>query len=235
MKKKQVAVVGASGRMGQEIGIQLSQSKDLSPSLGIVRSGEAKIFARTSKDLGKKDFSNIDVMIDFSTVEAFSKVLNFAKVEGIPLVSGVTGISTAQQKELLKISKSIPVLWAPNMSLGVAALTEALSALKGISHFDFQIEELHHIKKKDKPSGTALHLQRALEKSVGKKCPEPVAIRGGGIFGEHTIFAMSENEVIKFTHTALNRKLFAEGSLQAARWLIGKKPGLYELKDILKL
>lgn len=220
--------------MGQEIGLQLAQSKDLAPALGVVRTGEAKTFSTAAKDLNTKNFANIDVIIDFSSVEMFSKVLNFAKTEGIPLVSGVTGISTAQQKELAKVAKTIPVLWAPNMSLGVAALTEALSAFKGISHFDFQIEELHHNKKKDKPSGTALHLQKVLEKSVGKKCPEPLAIRGGGIFGEHTIYAMSENEVIKFTHTALNRKLFAEGSLQAARWLVGKKVGLYELKDILK-
>jgi 4-hydroxy-tetrahydrodipicolinate reductase len=234
MKKKKIAVVGASGRMGQEIAQMLLQSKDLEPTLGIVRSGEAKLFKTTAKDLSAKNFAGIDAIIDFSSVEAFSKVLNFAKVQQIPLVSGVTGLSTAQHKELSKVAKAIPVLWAPNMSLGVAALSEALKALSGVAHFDFQIEEFHHSRKKDKPSGTAIHLQKTLEKAVGKKCPEPVSVRGGGIFGIHKIYAMSENEVIEMGHTALNRKLFAEGSLEAARWLISKKPGLYELGDILQ-
>ncbi|WP_374029484.1 4-hydroxy-tetrahydrodipicolinate reductase [Bdellovibrio bacteriovorus] len=125
------------------------------------------------------------------------------------------------------------MLWSSNMSLGVAVLNEALKSLSAISHFDFQIEELHHNKKKDKPSGTAITLQENLEKAVGRELPEALAIRGGGIFGVHKIYAMSDEEVLTFEHTALNRTVFAKGAVQAAEWLVKQKPGLYQIRDVL--
>ncbi len=234
MKKKSVAVIGAAGRMGQEIGRLLLDSKLLKPALGVLRSGEAPVYAKTTKKITVDSLSEIDVIIDFSSVDSFNSYLKLAEKSGKPLVTGVTGISAEQKKQLAKVAKKIPVLWAPNMSLGVAALTDALSSLSSLKNFDFQIEEIHHNKKKDKPSGTALHLQAELERSVGKKCPEPVAIRGGGVFGVHKVYAMSDDEVIVFEHSALNRKVFASGAVRAAEWLINKKPGLYDMKDVLR-
>lgn len=233
MKKINVAVLGANGKMGQEICSFLKETKFTDNSLGIVRNGIAEGFKKSATKLNDKDFSKIDVIIDFSSLEAMSENLQFAEKNNIPIMSGITGIRSSEEKNLVKAAKKIPVLWAPNTSLGVATLMKAIESLEMIKNFDFQIEEFHHNKKKDRPSGTAIFLQKKLEKSVGKKCPEPVGIRGGGIFGVHKIYAMSDNEVIMFEHSALNRKLFAEGAVQAAIWLSKQNKGLYQMQDII--
>lgn len=234
MKKINVAIFGASGRMGQEMAALMKDSKSLSPALGICKSGKAEHFASMAKNLNSKDFKAVDVMIDFSTAEAFSEVVQFAIENQIPLVSGTTGIGESEKKLLQKAAKAIPVLWAPNMSLGVATLEKALEALSALAHFDFQIEETHHRHKKDKPSGTALLLQRKLETVVGRKLPEPLALRGGGVFGVHQVQVMGDSETLTFEHRALNRKVFAEGALTAAQWIVKQKKGLYTLQDLLK-
>ncbi|PIS10159.1 MAG: 4-hydroxy-tetrahydrodipicolinate reductase [Bdellovibrio sp. CG10_big_fil_rev_8_21_14_0_10_47_8] len=234
MTKKNVAVIGANGRMGQEISRLLQASSDLRASLGIVRNGQAAGFERSAHGLKKKDFKDIDVVIDFSSLENFDDNLHFFSEEKIPLVSGVTGLSQKQFSNIEKSSKHSAVLWAPNMSLGVAVLAKALSAIQGVKGFDFQIEEFHHNKKKDNPSGTALFLQKELEKIVGKKCSPPIGIRGGGIVGVHRVHMMAENETLSFEHVATNRKLFADGAVVAAKFMIKKKSGFFEMKDILE-
>jgi 4-hydroxy-tetrahydrodipicolinate reductase len=117
--------------------------------------------------------------------------------------------------------------------LGVAVLTEAIRVLGKLKGADFQIEEFHHNKKVDKPSGTALWLQEALEKVVGKSIPEPLAIRGGGIFGVHRVHAMTDEETLTFEHQALNREVFARGALVAAKWIKNRPAGLYKMTDVL--
>jgi 4-hydroxy-tetrahydrodipicolinate reductase len=224
VKNIRVAVFGASGRMGQEVVELLNTSKNMVLGLEINRQTK----------LQKSSFQNIDVMIDFSLATSFQKALKLAVEHGLPLVSGTTGLSPADQKALKEASNKIPILWAPNMSLGVAAVTEALEIFGSLLDFDFQIEETHHRLKKDKPSGTALYLQKKLESVVGRKLPPPLALRGGGVFGIHQIHALGDNETIVFEHRALNRKLFADGALKAARWLVQQKKGLFELRDILK-
>lgn len=233
MKKIKIAVLGANGRMGQEIASILSNMKSTEPTLGIVRTGKAQGFKRSASKMIEKDFSDIDVIIDFSSIEVMNQNIDFAKKIKIPLVSGITGINHKNEVALYRAAKEIPVLWAPNMSLGVATLTKALQSLAMIKNFDFQIEEFHHNKKKDSPSGTAVFLQKNLEKSVGKKCPAPLSIRGGGIFGVHKVHAMSENEVLCFEHSALNRRLFADGAVHAAIWLSRQKKGLYSMQDLM--
>jgi 4-hydroxy-tetrahydrodipicolinate reductase len=223
MKKLKVAVFGSSGRMGQEV---LALARE-SQAISIV----AEINSKT--DLKKLKLKEADVLIDFSVAPAFPKALRIAIDHKLPLVSGTTGISASDQKSLAAAAKKIPVLWAPNMSLGVATLTKALEVFSALSHFDFQIEETHHRHKKDKPSGTALHLQKKLQSVVKRDLPEPLALRGGGVFGLHQVHAMGDNETLIFEHRALNRKLFADGALKAAQWLARQKNGLFELADIL--
>jgi len=223
MKKLKVAVFGSSGRMGQEVLSLARESKDVS----IV----AEISSKT--DLKKVNLKDADVLIDFSVAAAFPKALQIAIDHKLPLVSGTTGLSAADQKSLTAAAKKIPILWAPNMSLGVATLTKALEVFSALSHFDFQIEETHHRHKKDKPSGTAIHLQKKLQSVLKRDLPEPLALRGGGVFGLHQVHAMGDNETLIFEHRALNRKLFADGALKAAQWLVRKKNGLFELADIL--
>lgn len=181
-----------------------------------------------------KKCAQVDVWIDFSTPEALAEVLKKAAEYKKPVVCGTTGFSKKEKNLLASYSKKIPVLWSSNMSLGVAVLNEAIKSMAAISHFDFQIEEIHHNRKKDKPSGTAITLQENLEKVVNKKLPETLAIRGGGVFGVHKVYAMSDEEVLVFEHSALNRAVFARGAVKAAGWLVRqKKPGLYQMKDVL--
>lgn len=222
MKKLKIGIVGVNGRMGQEIAKVVEQS---SHDLFYAMTREAK--------LDEKKASQVDVWIDFTSPQALKSVLQMAEKYKKPVVCGTTGFSAAEKKLLDTYSKKIPVLWSSNMSLGVALLNEALKSFAAVSNFDFQIEEFHHNKKKDKPSGTAITLQENLEKAVGRKLPEPLAIRGGGIFGVHKIYAMSDEEVLMFEHTALNRAVFAKGSVQAAEWLVKQKAGLYGIRDVL--
>lgn len=223
MKKVKIGLIGSAGRMGQEIADVIHNNSRCELVYAPLR-GE-KWDAKKAKA--------VDVWIDFSSPEALKEVLKKASENKTPVVCGTTGF-TKKEKDLLKTySKKIPVLWSSNMSLGVAVLNEALKSFAAISHFDFQIEEIHHNRKKDRPSGTAITLQENLEKAVDKKLPEALAIRGGGVFGVHKIFAMSDEEVITFEHTALNRTVFAKGSVQAAEWLVKQKPGLYQIRDVL--
>lgn len=221
--KKRVGLFGATGRMGKEISQLLATSSDLELHYAVQRT--------TAWDESRA--SEVDVWIDFSLPEAFEAMLQRVKSTGKPLVSGTTGLSAEQLLKLKQLAENQPVLWASNMSLGVAVLSEALKALSALSDFDFQIEEIHHHRKKDKPSGTAITLQENLKRAVQKDLPEPVAIRGGGVFGEHKIYALGEEEVLTFSHSALNRTVFAKGAVRAASWIIHQKSGYYSVANML--
>lgn len=223
MKKLKVGVVGAGGRMGKEIIAVLEQNSACDVFYPLLRNDK----------IDAKRAAQVDVWIDFTSPDALSDVLKMAAKNKTAVVCGTTGFSKKEKSLLQKYSKHIPLLWSSNMSMGVAVLNEALKALSAISHFDFQVEEIHHNRKKDRPSGTAITIQENLEKAVGKKLPDALAIRGGGVFGVHKIFAMSDEEVLTFEHTALNRTVFAKGAVQAAQWLSKQKPGLYSIRDVL--
>ncbi|MCM2280333.1 MAG: 4-hydroxy-tetrahydrodipicolinate reductase [Bdellovibrionaceae bacterium] len=227
-----IAVIGGSGRMGQEI-LSLAATD---PSLEIVATVSRRAdlpapnVVRKMSGLPK---GKIDVVIDFSLPEVLDEVCTWCKTNRTALVSGVTGLSAAQKKKISSLGQIIPVLWAPNMSVGVAVLAEMLAGFKSLQGFEFQIEETHHKHKKDKPSGTALFLQDKLEAAVGPT-PEPLAIRGGGVFGIHKIWAMGEEETITLEHSALNRRVFARGALRAARWIRGRPAGVYTMADVIR-
>jgi 4-hydroxy-tetrahydrodipicolinate reductase len=234
MKKTlKIGLVGANGRMGQEITEILKTKSELELHLAICRSASLAEFAYTRAAPSCPEAKDVDIWIDFSSPELLTKLLSVAAKNKTPVVSGTTGLTAANQTALKKAAKVIPVLWASNMSLGVAVVTEALQVFSRIRQFDFQIEEFHHSRKKDKPSGTAKSLQEALEKAVGRKLPEPISIRGGGIFGVHKVHAMAEEEHIIFEHMALNRAVFARGAVEAAQWLCLKKKGFYSMRDVL--
>ncbi len=223
MKSLNIGLFGATGRMGQEIVQVLTQEKGVELSLGVGRKTK----------VAPADLKKTDVWIDFSTPEALEQNLKWALLAKKPFVCGTTGINEKQKQLLKAAAKKIPVLWASNMSLGVAVLSEALRAFSALHHFDFQIEEIHHIHKKDRPSGTAITLQNTLEEVVERKLPPPLAIRGGGVFGVHKVFAMSADEVLTFEHTALNRSVFARGAVQAARWIEKRPAGFYGMRECL--
>lgn len=224
MKKKlKVGLMGSTGRMGQEI----------TKILGASAKSELFYAPLRTEKIDLKKAEQVDVWIDFSQPEAFAGNLKLAEKFKTPFVCGTTGFTAKEKSLLKKYSSKLPLLWSSNMSLGVAVLNEALKSFGAIPHFDYQIEEIHHNKKKDKPSGTAITLQENLNAVIGKKAPEPLAIRGGGVFGVHKVFALSDEEVLTFEHQALNRTVFARGAVTAAEWLVNKKPGLYQMRDVL--
>lgn len=222
-KNVRLAVVGAAGRMGQEI-VALAPEQGFHVTAGL---DKAKTWSVKPAD--------VDLVIDFSLPAGFQQAVPWCVKNKKPLVSGTTGLSEKDQKLLKDASKSIPVLYSANMSLGIAALSAALEAFRMLEDWDFQVDEVHHNQKKDRPSGTALLLDRKLSQVLGRKLPTPNSIRGGGVPGIHQVWAMGPEETVVLQHTAFNRKVFARGALKAARWLFDKsKPGLYDLSDIYK-
>ena len=227
---KQTVVMGASGRMGQEVIGQLKSSLTLDFHSGVAQEGGDYVAAPEKLNAGE-----IDLVIDFSLPDGFEKILSFCVENRIPLVSGTTGLSDMQFQSIATAGRTIPVLWASNMSIGVAFMNSMLTKYSAIKHFEFGIEELHHSKKKDSPSGTALTLKSSLEQAIEKPVDQVVALRGGGIYGIHKVWAMSPDETITLEHTALNRTVFAAGAVRAAEWLVSQPAGQYQLSDVLGL
>ena len=197
-----------------------------------------------------------DVIIDFTAPEATINNARIAAANKKALVIGTTGMSKDQIAELTSLAKNIPVVFAPNMSVGVNLLLKVLADISPILAADFDIEiiEAHHRLKKDAPSGTAMKIAQVIADSInrdldevavytrkGITCERPrkdigmQTIRGGDIVGEHTVMYCGQGERIEITHKASNRDLFAHGALKAAIWLNGKKPGLYDMQDVLGL
>lgn len=231
MRKIKIAIVGAGGRMGQEILKLAANSKKIEVS-EYVSSQKTDSKSKTNiEDLNPK---KIDVLIDFSSPEALSLAIDWCLKNKKPLVSGTTGFNADIQKKLITVSKKIPIFWAANFSMGIALMAEMFKCFNGQDQYDFQIEELHHRHKKDKPSGTAIFLQTELKKYTQKSLEEPLAIRGGEIFGIHRLWAMSSSETIHIEHSALNRSVFAEGAIEAAFWIREKKKGHYAMRDMLR-
>lgn len=195
-----------------------------------------------------------DALVDFTGPRAFDAALALAVARELPFVSGTTGLSDAQFASLQHASETIPVLWSANFSLGVAVLKRlatVAAATLGTS-FDVEIVETHHKHKQDAPSGTALALGWAIAEARGQTFTEVAqfsrvgqvgprkdgeigfaALRAADIVGEHTVIFGAPGERLELTHRAGSRAVFAHGALRAARWLVGKPPGRYELADVV--
>ncbi len=197
---------------------------------------------------------NSEVIIDFTLPNGTESLLEIAiKERPKPLVIGTTGLSKHQQNLLIEASKYMPILYATNMSLGVAILNKlAYMASKTLLDFDIEIVEQHHRYKKDAPSGTALTLAehaanaRGLDLdsvrvsgrdgNIGERGEDEIAVmalRGGDIVGRHTIGFYNDGEFIEINHTATSRDTFAKGAIKAAKWLVNQKNGLYKITDCL--
>jgi 4-hydroxy-tetrahydrodipicolinate reductase len=173
---------------------------------------------------------------------------------GKRMVIGTTGLSPQQQEKIRRAGEKIPVVFAPNMSIGINVCLRILKDLTRIlgSDFETEIVELHHNRKKDAPSGTAIRMGEviaaAAEKDFGAKAvfcrhgmigerdPDEIGlqtVRGGDIVGEHTVYFIANGERIELTHRAMTRDMFARGAVRAATWLADKEPGLYDMQDVL--
>lgn len=225
MKAMQVAVMGSTGKMGQEV-------------LEILRLDGRQLHSQLNKQTSLESFvtasAGADVVIDFSTPDVLRKYLGLKNKTLKGFVSGTTGLTESDFVALRELSVHVPVLWAPNFSLGICFMNELLKKFAALKDFDFQIEEIHHNKKKDAPSGTAILLQKTLQEAIApKQLPEPLSVRAGGVFGVHKVMAISDQEQINLEHIALKRSVFARGAVTAAEFIVRQKPGLYQMKDVL--
>ncbi len=252
-----VGVFGANGRVGKLLLENLEESSNMILSSVYVRNKLNVLVDPTvliTTDL-KSFLDDCDLVIDFSLPDACEALLEAAMLTPKPLVIGTTGLNTHQLNLIKEATLKMPILYATNMSLGVALLNnlveQAASALKG---FDIEIVEMHHKHKKDAPSGTALtlgeHAARGrnleLDKvrvsgrdgNIGERSKDEIAVmalRGGDIVGRHTVGFYNDGEFIELNHTATSRSTFSKGALSAGEWLVDKEPGLYSIKDCLGL
>lgn len=191
-----------------------------------------------------------DVIIDFSHFSRLETLLNYAENKKIPLVIATTGYSDEIFEKIKKASENIPILLSSNMSLGINLMQNVLEKIVPILYgsYDIEVVEAHHNKKIDSPSGTAKTLIEVIEKScketlkkeygregIHKREKNEIGIhslRGGTIVGEHSVLFCGNDEIIEIKHTAMSKKIFAEGALKGAKFLVNKKLGLYSMKDI---
>ena len=242
-----LVISGISGRMGKGIGLLASKDK----AFQIIGALEAADNPAIGKDIGgiieigklgkqvesefEKMARDTDVLIEFTTPSATIQHLEIARKEGLGVIVGTTGLSSEQIKEIKNASKEIPIVFSPNMSIGANLLfkiTEEVSKALG-NDYEVKIVEAHHAKKKDAPSGTAKRLGEAVLKIRGS-APPIQSIREGDIVGDHTVIFNGKYETIELGHHAHSRDTFAEGALDAARFVANKKPGLYTMQDVIR-
>ena len=255
MKKINLAITGCLGRMGQ----QLVKSSKTSKNFRLVSVTENRVVNKKISGLkpqlnSESAFKNANIIIDFTIPKCTLEVLKIASKLKKRVVIGTTGFSKKEENLIKKYSRKIPILKAGNMSLGINLLMYlAEIASKSLGYnFLSKVFEVHHKHKKDHPSGTALMLGKGIAvgkkkdfyKLMGRKYLNKKtfpyskkinfnSIRKGEIVGNHKVFFSTGKETITLDHEAFDRALYSEGALTAAQWLMGKKPGLYSMRNVL--
>ena len=246
-----ILLCGCNGTMGKNITSMASKQPDLEIVAGIDRvldmPGHYPVFSSIQDYKGPAD-----VIVDFSHPSLLSDVLTFAVNNKIPLVEATTGLSEQQTGAVKTASEKVPVFFTGNMSIGInllCSLAKTAASILG-DRFDVEIVEAHHNQKIDAPSGTAKMLADAVmdaepsEKHLefdrharrAKRDPSEIgmpSIRGGTIVGEHQIIFAGQDEIITLSHSARSKSLFATGALSAVEFLVGQKPGLYSMADLI--
>ncbi len=257
----QVAVCGASGRMGQMLiaavagapDCQLAAALDRtdSPAIGQVVANGVVIGSELAAALAKAD-----VLIDFTRPEATLAHLRACAQAGVAMVIGTTGFSEAGKAEIAETAKRIPIVFAPNMGVGVNVTLKLLElAAKALqTGYDVEIVEAHHRHKVDAPSGTAIKMGEVIAQAQGKTLADCAVyareghtgereggtigfatVRGGDVVGDHTVLFLGEGERVEISHKSSSRNGYAQGSIRAARFLQGKPANLYDMFDVLGL
>lgn len=247
-----IILVGCNGRMGQMIHNIVAEDEEAAIVAGIDLVNNRENGYPVYRELSECK-EEADVIIDFSSAQGLEKNVDYAVEKKIPLVECSTGLSEEQTKYLLDAGKKTAVLRSANMSLGVNLLLKLVKeaaerlALEG---FDIEIVEKHHNQKLDAPSGTALALADSINEAMdnqyeyvydrtqvrqkrGKKELGISSVRGGTIVGEHDVIFAGNDEVLTFSHASHSRGVFAKGAVVAAKYLKGRKAGLYDMADVL--
>ena len=255
MKKINLAITGCMGRMGQQIIKSIKNDKNLK----LVSLTESKKINKKINNIKinlntEEAFRDANIIIDFTVPKCTFQVLKIASKLKKKVVIGTTGFTKREEELIKRYSKKIPILKAGNMSIGINLLmylTEIASNSLG-KNFLSKVFEVHHKHKKDYPSGTALMLGKGIAlgknknfyKLIGKKYLNKKtfpygnkinfnSLRKGEIIGEHEVKFSSGKEIITLNHEAFDRRLYSDGALTAAKWLMKKKPGLYSMRDLL--
>lgn len=244
-----IALVGASGRMGERLAALMSQSEDLSV-VAQVDAGQT-----LEERVGDQP---VDCVIDFSVLGQVVQTLEWARGRRVPVVLGTTGLEASHLAALESAALMVPVVWAPNFSVGVNAMFAVAAELVSLvgSDWDLEVVEAHHRHKVDAPSGTARRIVDLLAAArettyesasrpgrqglVGPRTADEIGVhvvRGGSVVGTHEVHYLGSGEEITLTHRATDRDIFVKGALRACRWLLrppGRDPALYDMGDVLR-
>ena len=262
-----ICMAGAKGKMGRRILDLAAAAEDI----GIGSAFDLREFAGEDISAGAQDgdsevvtlapdaataMANADVLIDFTVAKVCLDNVRAATDAGKPSVIGTTGLTDAQKDELADLAKTLPIVFAPNISVGVNLLFKLTRDAATVLGLDYNVEiiDIHHNTKVDSPSGTAERLGeiaaealdldfaketvRGREGIIGKRPKREIgihALRGGDVPGEHTVVFLGQGERIELSHRAINRDNFARGALIAAKFVAGASPGLYDMQDVLGL
>lgn len=247
-----ILLSGACGKMGNAVARCVAEEENLKIVSGVDKAKSACDFPVY------ESFDEVntlpDVIIDFSHISVLDSLLDFAVKNSVPVILATTGYSTEQIAKIHDVANKIPVFFTANMSLGVNLLCSLAKSAANIlgSNFDVEIIEKHHNQKIDAPSGTALMLANAVNEVFDDKYTYEYdrhskrqkrskseigihSIRGGTIVGEHDVIFAGHDEVITLSHSAQSKEVFAAGAVKAAKFIVGKPSGMYDMGSILKL
>ncbi len=261
-----VAVAGASGRMGQGLIAGVLAQAEMSLVAALDRSDgpnqghdAGQLLGQATGVLVRDDpavLAQADVLIDFTRPDASLRHLAACADHGTRLVLGTTGFDSAQLDRIREVAHQVPIVFAPNMSVGVNVTLKILEhAARYLDEgFDIEVIEAHHRHKVDAPSGTALKMGEVVARAAGRDFARDAVfarqghtgprtdreigfsvIRGGDIVGDHTVLFAGSGERVEITHRSSSRTTYVEGALRAARFLIGQKTGLFDMQDVLGL
>ena len=262
-----IAINGASGRMGRALVQACVECSSASLTAALVRSGSeyegedaGTVAGITPTNVPmlceRSKLPSVDVWIDFTLPEGLMDALNYCVSNNIPMVIGTTGLSEAQKQAITQAGSTIPIVFAPNMSVGVNLCLSILqTAAKTLGEdYDIEIVEAHHKNKVDAPSGTALRMGEVIAESIGVNLEDKAeytrhgnigarkpgtigfqTVRAGDIVGEHTVTFAGIGERVEIAHRATSRLTFARGAVRAATWLQGQPAGVYNMQDVLGL
>lgn len=257
-----VAVMGAHGRMGQSVLAGLHADPNFELVAALVREGSEHAgqavgtHAPTQRYVTEVNqaLQQADVVIDFTAPESTLATAELAALHQVPMVIGTTGFDAAQLAQLQAYAQTLPMVVAPNMSIGVNLMWHLVAQAAAVmgAESDIEISETHHRDKKDSPSGTALKLGSVIAETLGWPLDEVAcmgrdgingarpqrqigfhALRGGDVIGDHTVLFAADGERFEVTHKASSREIYVKGALKAAAWLQNKPLGWYDMKDVL--
>lgn len=267
MNKIRIAIVGASGRMGRTLIEAVNQAEDMVLAAALEQPGSVWLGKDAGEFIGVASGVKItddlesalklaDCLIDFTRPDGTLHHLDVCRRLGVSMVIGTTGFDTAGKEAIQQASGEIPIVFAPNMAVGVNAVFRLLDVAARIlsEGYDIEVIEAHHRHKVDAPSGTALRMGEVVAKALGRDLSECAVygreghtgerpatqigfstVRGGDIVGDHTVLFAGTGERIEITHKSASRMPYAQGSLRAARYMREKKSGLFDMQDVLGL